>query len=138
MPSLVEYTVEKVHSDNSTHLECTSNGVPQTFSVVYSFFLLFGAYIIPQIILYTHYGKLLCFVWQRGKIVFPSPNKNQLRNVKIDNLTTRGAHSGNGVTLNTSAVSKNKMRIVKMLIIVATFFSLAWMPYFVLLVIEVS
>ncbi|KAI0225789.1 hypothetical protein LSAT2_023459, partial [Lamellibrachia satsuma] len=71
-------------------------------------FILFTSYMIPQALVFSRYYRLATFIKRQGH------------------------HPPGGLT--SSFVSKNRTKIIKMLIIIAVLFSLAWLPYFVLLV----
>ena len=116
-PTFVDYNVQLApigltpHEDNNVtattlQLQC----MPQSdvFDKCNAVFILCASYIIPQTVIFCRYYGLVRFI-------------------------VHHSHKSVG-TLTSSFVSTNRKRIVKMLIIIAVFFSLAWFPYFVLLV----
>ncbi|KAI0211786.1 Pyroglutamylated RF-amide peptide receptor [Lamellibrachia satsuma] len=78
------------------------------FDKVNGVFILFASYMIPQAFIFTRYYRLVMFIKRQAQ------------------QTTGG--------LTSSFVSHNRKRIIKMLVIIAVLFSIAWLPYFVLLV----
>ena len=82
------------------------------FDKMNGFFILCSSYMIPQALIFSRYYRLITFI-------------------------KRQAHQTTG-GLTSSFVSHNRKRIIKMLVIIAVLFSFAWLPYFVLLVGDVS
>ena len=93
-------------------LKCGSNAFTRTLSIINGSFLLMFSYMIPLIALGYNYSKLIYFISKQSKI--------------------------SRTSLSNSVVSKKKIKILKMLCIVALLFVMSWMPYFTLLIIAVS
>ena len=122
-PTFVDYAVYLVpvtsdghggHDGNTSEMTSQLSCMPKShvFDSVNAVIILCASYVIPQAIIFSRYYRLVAFIVRQG------------------------AQSG-GV-LTSSFVSSNRKRIVKMLIIIAVLFSIAWLPYFVLLVEAVS
>ena len=152
-PTIVEYHVYTAHSGNESHLACGSEGVTRMFSILNALMLLFICYVIPLIVICVNYGRIILFILKRTArrhvpginldIQVPGPsqaNQPSSSTGKGPSETTRNpARSVAAVSggLSNSAVSKNKVRILKMLAIVALLFALSWLPYFTVLIIAV-
>ena len=81
-------------------------------------FLLLVAYIIPSVLIWVNYGRVIYFIIQFTK-------QKARQNPTID-------FQSNFVLF------KKKVKIVKMLIIVAALFELCWLPYFTIVIYAVS
>jgi hypothetical protein len=97
-------------------LNVCRNADSEVFQWLSGLFLLLAAYVIPSVVIWLNYGRVIrsLMALTRGK--------------------GKQGHAGykNFVTF------KNKVRIVKMLVMVAALFELCWLPYFTLLVYAVS
>ena len=118
-PTFVDYAVYLVpvtssHGGNTTEMTSQLSCMPKShvFDSVNAVIILCASYVIPQTLIFSRYYRLVAFIVRQGH------------------------QSGAGLT--SSFVSNNRKRIVKMLIIIAVLFSIAWLPYFVLLVEAVS
>ena len=96
-------------------IRCGSNGVPWLFSLCNGLFLLTVAYLIPTVLIWVQYGKLIRYIIE---------------------FTKRQSHTGKGDTR--FVMFEKKVKIVKMLVIVAALFEVCWLPYFSLLIYAVS
>lgn len=121
IPTIVDYDVIASQNGNKTDLVCKST-LSKTFSVLNGLMILIISYIIPQIVVYVNYGRLVYFIWKKSKTVVPS--------IQIQIQQTQ--------VVPVSAVSKHKVRIIKMLLLAAALFTISWIPYFVLGTISVS
>ena len=118
-PTYVDYSVMPVTTtsqdgDNATVATTALSCMPTSrqFDQGNAIFIIFVSYLIPQVLIISRYYRLVSFIVRQGR-------------------QTSGA-------LTSSFVLNNRKRIVKMLIIIAALFSVAWLPYFVLLVMVVS
>ena len=151
-PTIVEYHVYTAHSGNESYLACGSEGVTREFSILNALMLLFICYVIPLIVICVNYGRIILFILKRTArrdvlginqdIQVPGPsqaNKPSSSTGKDPSESTRNPARSAAVSggLSNSAVSKNKVRILKMLAIVALLFALSWLPYFTVLIIAV-
>ena len=126
-PTAVEYDIYSSVQGNETLIGCGSmNFLPTYYGIVNGFFVLSVTYIIPIIVITTNYSRLVKFIWKKAK-VHPS----------ADNEVTNGGRQKNSGAGVVSQVSKSKVKLVKMLIILAVLFAASWMPYFILLIIAV-
>ena len=119
-PTLFEYSIHEEREENTTHYECGSEDAPRLLVLVNGYFLLLVAYIIPLLAICINYGRLASFIIKRSRAVTPADS----------------AHAQ--TALQTSFLSKRKLAIIKMLVIVAILFAVSWLPYFTLLIIAVS
>ena len=117
-PTIIEFDVgEQVDNNgNITQLACNSNGMPYYYVVGNGIMLLFVTYVIPLSIISYNYLKIIQFVYHWK-------------------MFTNGQSSE--VEVAKSIILQKKMRIIKMLIIVAMAFAVSWLPYFVTLIIGV-
>ena len=117
-PTIIEFDVgEQVDNNgNITQLACNSNGMPYYYVVGNGIMLLFVTYVIPLSIISYNYLKIIQFVYHWK-------------------MFTNGQSSE--VEVAKSIILQKKMRIIKMLIIVAMVFAVSWLPYFVTLIIGV-
>ncbi|XP_025115626.1 substance-P receptor-like [Pomacea canaliculata] len=116
IPSLYEYS-EYTSEDpetNATLYRCGSNGVSYVFTVANGVGLLLVSYIIPLITLLCNYTRILLFFRSMGMFSSQSQQRGQVF----------------------QTLYKTRMIVVKMLILVATFFIISWAPYFALLILE--
>ena len=118
-PTFVDYSIHpepmtSQYVNNTTALTSRILCKPKSdvFDKMNGFFILCSSYMTPQALIFSRYYRLITFIAQQG------------------HQTTGG--------LSSSFVSHNRTRIIKMLIIIAVLFSFAWLPYFVLLVGDVS
>jgi hypothetical protein len=121
IPSMYEFTVYDVtdHIDNSTHISCGSGEVPKLFSTINAYGVLLTTYIIPLICICTNYTKVALFVWKKGREIATDTGRQRQ-------------------TLRTSMIFNRRVRVIKMLILVAGLFAVSWLPYFVSFIIAVS
>ena len=117
-PTIIEFDVgEQVDNNgNITQLACNSNGMPYYYVVGNGIMLLFVTYVIPLSIISYNYLKIIQFVYHWK--MFSNGQSSEVEVAK-------------------SIILQKKMRIIKMLIIVAMVFAVSWLPYFVTLIIGV-
>ena len=94
---------------NVTSLRCGSVEVPRLFSIINGLGLVLCVYVVPMMIITVMYTQIVIFALRQHQ---------------------------NSETNRT--LSKKKVKIVKMLSLVALLFALCWIPYFSLLAISVS
>lgn len=116
IPTMVEYSVAERNNNetNTSHLSCTNTHVPRMFSLLNGISILFISYIIPLILIWFNYVKLALFVWKKSRQV----------------TTTSGPRNVDP-SRNQFVIFKHRVKIVKMLILVAGLFAISWLPYFV-------
>ncbi|KAL8584969.1 hypothetical protein ACOMHN_043605 [Nucella lapillus] len=95
-------------------LACGSHGVSPLFSLLNGLGLLLAAYLLPLLILMVNYGRILMFFRRKGVL---GPGSSERGSVF-------------------QSLFKSRMKVVKMLILVAVLFAVSWAPYFVLLLFE--
>ena len=138
-PTMIEYRVMDVTNGNATHSSCASY-VSRTYSVVNGALLLWFAYVVPLVLMYYNYFKIIRFVLQRSKIVGAAIGLHGSKELQngTDGPGADTDQSGTQVRKTQSVLFKKRIKIVKMLIIVAALFAISWLPYFVSLTIAVS
>ncbi|KAK7112215.1 hypothetical protein V1264_011699 [Littorina saxatilis] len=103
-----------VQNENKTILGCGSYSVSYDYSVINGVFIIMVAYVIPLAILLFNYGRILAFFREKG-------------------MFGKGA-AERGAVFQT--LFKTRMKVVKMLILIAVLFAMSWAPYFTLLLLE--
>ncbi|XP_013418446.1 RYamide receptor [Lingula anatina] len=122
IPTFIEYKKTTVWEGNQSYGVCgRDRNITREYAIANGFFLLFIAYVIPSVVILTNYVMLAMFLWKKSHQVVPQ--------LQLEGETGASRTQGN------LAVSKIKVRIVKMLILVAAIFVTLWLPYFVLLII---
>ncbi|KAL4218331.1 Neuropeptide FF receptor 2 [Mactra antiquata] len=115
VPTLIEYEVNNVTSSEegnaSSLLSCGSQHMPTSYSVTNATFLVLISYVFPVIIMTKNYSQVALFVWKKGR---------QIHNMQ--NNTTSSNES-----------FKQRVKVVKLLVVVAVIFALSWLPFFILL-----
>ncbi|XP_006819311.2 G-protein coupled receptor 83-like [Saccoglossus kowalevskii] len=97
-------------TDYHFETSCGSHGIPDMFEEVYSICIFVIGYLIPLIIISVNYILIVRYIWKTSHA-----------------LTKEGG---------TSAVSKNKVKIIKMMMTVVVVFAVCWAPFFALFVRE--
>ncbi|XP_062614081.1 neuromedin-K receptor-like [Saccostrea cucullata] len=162
-PSFVEYSVTTVGLKQNVTIESCGSTFHRTFSIFNGLCVLLLAYVIPLIIMWYNYVLIIRFVMKKTSSVTDTPsfplkrNRNNaqkgnseemaLNTTSNENVTTNStskSSSSNRETVettekrglpNNSFLFAKRMKIIKMLIIVAVLFAICWLPYFVSLVI---
>ncbi len=118
LPSLVGHNrVEEVTSTNRSLVVCKPT-LSRSFNIANGLFLLVVGYIVPQCIIYFNYCSIMMLIVKHAK---PNPEMGN-----------------SDVILNSSAVARHRVQIIKMLVLAAFLFSVSWAPYFVLGTLAVS
>ncbi|ELT99684.1 hypothetical protein CAPTEDRAFT_217182 [Capitella teleta] len=130
LPDLTNSTAEDAHQTQSPYTEdphhddhhhdilrCGSQGIDRNFVVANGIFLLFTSYIFPMLVMFYNYGKLVHFIFKQSSRVEPSDAGPTATKV-----------------VGSRTLSKRRMKIVKMLIIVTLLFCICWAPYFSILI----
>ena len=122
IPTLLEYTVFVVHEtvDNktTTHLSCSSCAT-RNLTLANAVFVFIISYLIPVILIFRNYFQVALFVWRRG------------RRIKHNAEPT-------GQSLANFHLFKHRLKLVKLLVMVAVIFAVSWFPFFVMLLYAVS
>ncbi|CAC5409637.1 unnamed protein product [Mytilus coruscus] len=120
-PTIIEFQVvdQQRTEGNQTeiHQACNSDMVPRAFVIGNGIMLLFVTYIVPLVIILYNYSRIIHFVVQQ--------------------TGSTGDQNTTAAPVN-STILKKKMKIIKMLIIVAVLFAVSWLPYFITLLIAKS
>ena len=123
VPTLVEYRVNlipiKVRNVTRDGLSCDSNHMSFAYSVTNAAFVVNVSYVLPVVLMFVNYIQVALFVWQKS------------RQVGIARLRSRrGADS--------RQMFQTRIRIVKLLVVVASIFAASWLPFFVMVLYAVS
>ncbi|KAL5019262.1 hypothetical protein ScPMuIL_004984 [Solemya velum] len=130
IPTMIEYSVEEKYNNITgiIHKSCTNSD--QRFSIVNAIIILLASYILPLILICVNYTKLALFVLKKAREVSSTQSRDKpIRHAgrqKEDQATD---------TINTPFILfRRRMRIVKMLTLVAGLFAVSWLPYFISLI----
>lgn len=121
LPTLLEYTVTMVHDhdkNTTTFLSCGS-WVSHRLSLANAIFVFIISYVIPVILMMKNYLQVALFVWRKG------------RRIK-DNTDSSGPNLANFHLLT------HRMKLVKLLVLVAVIFAVSWLPFYVTLLYAVG
>ena len=121
IPNFIAFDVEALEKigGNGTEIYCSCNNkrVPHSFVISNGIMILFVTYVTPLCIIVYNYSRIIHFVvHQKG--------------------FTNGDSSATAVVKST--LLKKRMKMIKMLILVAVVFAASWLPYFISLIIAVS
>ena len=121
-PTLFEYSVFYktivVGSGTRTIKSCGSN-IPRKLALLNAVFVLSVSYVIPVILLTTNYTQVAVYVWKKMKWI-------------KENLEP------NGVNSSSVRLFRQRIRTVKLLVLVAVIFAISWLPFFGILFYAVS
>ncbi|KAH3824567.1 hypothetical protein DPMN_126404 [Dreissena polymorpha] len=117
MPTLVEYQVNPLPrkaGDNASqaHYACDSTHVPHGYSLANAITVTLVSYVVPVFLIFFNYIRVSMFVWKKGKQVNAAPNSARNQNFQL---------------------FRNRIRIIKLLIVVAVVFAVSWLPFFITL-----
>lgn len=119
-PTLMEYSVNAIRTThgNDTHeqLSCGSQRVSRVFSILNAIFVTIVSYSIPVIFMFKNYLQVALFVLRQGRLI-------------------RDNSGSNGQKLKRF---QNRIRLVKLLVLVAVVFAVSWLPFFIILLYAVS
>ncbi|KAK6187452.1 hypothetical protein SNE40_005479 [Patella caerulea] len=117
IPTIFEYKSYEFLEGNVTRYACgrLDDDFPIIYSVMNGFMIFFLSYAIPLVLILYNYSKIFVYFWKGRKQTLNQWQANDARK---------------------AAQKKHRIQIIKMLILVASFFALAWLPYFVVLIIS--
>ena len=122
IPTLLEYSVlvihQNVNNETTMYLSCGSQ-ISNELSLANAIFVFTVSYVVPVIILFKNYLHVAMFVWRRGR---------RIRDISGDG----------GKSFENFHLFKHRIKLVKLLVMVAVIFAIAWFPYFVMLLYAVS
>lgn len=126
---LRNYFSAKLPQCNTTHqyfvnvttfrniIRCGSSKMHSVYSLISGLFLLLVAYVLPSIAIWVNYGRVIHFILDYTKRTSAEQPSNYHANFVL---------------------FKHKVKILKMLVIVAALFELCWIQYFSILMYAVS
>ena len=122
IPTLLEYSVRVVHvtKGNATteHLSCASQASAK-LSLANVLFVIIISYVVPVVLMFKNYLQVALFFWKRGRRINDNSD-NSVPNLGNYHLLT------------------HRMKLVKLLVLVAVIFAVSWLPFFVTLLYAVS
>ena len=122
VPTLLEYSVlticNKGGNISEIHLSCGSQK-SHNFALFNAILVFFVSYFIPVILIFRNYLNIALFLWKQSRRIG-------------SNLETTGDNS------TTFHLFKARIKLVKLLVLVAVIFALSWFPFFVMLLYAVS
>ena len=122
IPTLLEYSVLLVDktTDNitTTYLSCGSQ-TSRDLSLTNAIFVFMISYVVPVILIFKNYIQVALFVWKKGRRI-------------------RDDSGGTTINMANFHLFKNRMKLVKLLVMVAVIFAVAWFPFFIMLLYAVS
>ena len=102
---------ENLTEEKVTYVSCGSHDIAPNFETIYASIFVLTIYLLPLLVICLNYVNIVRFLWRVAK------------------QTEASGSAG--------AVSKGKVKVVKMLAIVTGVFAALWAPYFVLFAMEV-
>ena len=122
IPTLLEYSIRVIHTtkgnQSTTHVSCASQA-SERLSLSNALFVFMISYVIPVVLMLKNYLQVAVFVWKRGRRI-RDESENSVPNLGNFHLLT------------------HRMKLVKLLVLVAVIFAVSWLPYFVTLLYAVS
>ena len=122
IPTLLEYSVQKFYKviENETVLfvSCGSE-TTQKLGLSNAVFVFIISYVIPVILMLKNYTQVALFVWEKGKRI-------------EDSSTARGTN------VSSFHLLQHRLKLVKLLVIVAMTFAMSWLPFYIMLIYAVS
>ena len=117
LPTLIEYKAESLDTSDefgniTIHMVCHQS-ISRSYTVGNGYMTLFVSYIFPQVIIYTNYIRLGYFIYVKSRVKVSEGGQSTSKNFKA------------------------KIRVIHMLVTIATLFSVSWLPYFVIQLITV-
>lgn len=117
-PTLMEYSVNSIEisTDNGTkaQLSCGSQHMSSSYSVLNAVFVAVVSYLFPVMMMFKNYFHVAVFVLKQGRRV-------------RDTTKTNGRQMANILRFQT------RIRLVKLLVVVAVVFAVSWLPFFIML-----
>lgn len=139
IPTIMEYSVETYSSGNNsgnastTEYACGHYSVPHSLTVAVCFFVVIASFFIPLVLIFNNYIRVIIFVNKRCKVVHVTDTSGM-----SDIVNSNGTSGAQRNSIPTTHLSKNRLKIVKMLILMAATFAVCWLPYFLLYMYTVS
>ena len=123
VPTLLEYTVHRIHTvtvrnKTVTQLSCWSQ-ISHELAIANAVFVFTISYAIPVILMFRNYLQVAVYLWRQGRRIGENLGST------VHNVTSFGFF-------------KQRIRLVKLLILVAVIFATSWLPFFVMLLYAVS
>lgn len=91
----------------------------QSYKLTNAIFVVMISYIVPTIMMIKNYVEVALFLFRKVR-------------------QTKAQNEGPGQNTETIHRTANRIKVVKLLVVVAVIFAVSWMPFFVLLLYTVS
>ncbi|ESO87454.1 hypothetical protein LOTGIDRAFT_166607 [Lottia gigantea] len=114
IPTIFEYKEYTFLDGNVTRYSCgrLDEHFPLVYSISNGFMILIVSYVIPLILLMYNYSQIFRYFWK---------SKEEMKH-EVESARNKSQR-------------KHRLQVIKMLILVAAFFVVAWLPYFIILII---
>ena len=123
IPTLLEYSVSGIQvgqgNDTKAQLSCGSHRMSRAFSLWNAIFVAVVSYLIPVIMMFKNYIQVASFVLQKGRQVRDGTRTTLRDMANLQRFRTR-------------------IKLVKLLVVVAVIFAASWLPFFIMLLFAVS
>ena len=135
LPTLLEYTVQtietvehtlihdRIEDKITTHLVCASE-MTYRYVLLNAVFVVLVSYVIPVSLMTKNYLEVAMYVWKKGRTV-----RDNTMNV------SSGPDGRYPASLH---LYKHRVKLMKLLVMVALIFAASWLPYFILFIYAVS
>ena len=135
LPTLLEYSVhtvetvehilihDRIEDKVTSHLVCASD-MSYRYALLNAIFVVLISYVVPVTLMTRNYLEVAMYVWKKG------------RSVRDNTMTDQSGPDGRfPASLH---LYKHRVKLMKLLVMVALIFAVSWLPYFVLYIYAVS
>jgi Sec-independent protein secretion pathway component TatC len=134
IPTILEYSVYIINNtSNNTTAVCGNSFVEPILTMLNCMFVTVVSFVTPLILMFNNYTRIIVFVNKRCSRITALVGND----VKTSGQVSVGI-SSNNLPVHGSHLSKNRIKIVKMLVLMAVAFVLCWLPFCLLYVYSVS
>ena len=122
LPTLLEYSVQETYvvEDNVTVLRVScGSATTDKLGLSNAIFVFVVTYIIPVALMLRNYIQVALFVWEKG------------RRIQDSSTVT-------GMNVSSFTLLKSRLKLVKLLVLVAITFAVSWFPFYIMLIYAVS
>jgi hypothetical protein len=142
IPTILEYSVYNIsntsknklnNTSNNTTTVCGHSSVEPMLTILNCLFVTMVSFVIPLVLMFNNYIKLIAFVNKRCSRISTQTGNNM---TTVNQLTV--GISSNKLPVQSFHLNKNRIKLVKMLVLMATTFVVSWLPFYSLYVYAVS
>ena len=122
LPTLLEYSVQETYvvENNVTVLRVScGSATTDKLGLSNAIFVFVVTYIIPVTLMLRNYIQVALFVWEKG------------RRIQDSSTVT-------GMNVSSFTLLKSRLKLVKLLVLVAITFAVSWFPFYIMLIYAVS